>query len=50
MKNLKKTVKDVKDDKKGLTLLFGGLFVVGVLGQAVFINKVNKTINNMTKK
>ena len=49
MKNLKKTVKDVKDNKKGL-ILFGGLFVVGVLGQAVFINKVNKTINNMTKK
>ena len=47
MKDLKKTVKAVKDNKKDL-ILFGGLFVVGVLGQAVFINKVNKTINNMT--
>ena len=46
MKNLKETVKDVKDNKKGL-ILFGGLFVVGVVTTAVGI-KVGK--KHYTKK
>ena len=48
MKNLKKTVKDVKDNKKGL-ILFGGLFVVGVVASVVGIKRI-KASNNMTKK
>ena len=48
MKNLKKTVKDVKDNNKGL-ILYGGLFVVSVVTAAVGIKRM-KVINNMTKK
>ena len=48
MKNLKKTVKAVKDNKKGL-ILFGGLFVVGVVTAAVGIKRM-KVDNNMIKK
>ena len=48
MKNLKKTVKDVKDNKKGL-ILFGGLFVVSVVASVVGIKRI-KASNNMTKK
>ena len=43
MKNLKKTVKDVKDNKKGL-ILFGGLFVAGVVVSAVGIKVGNSII------
>ena len=43
MKNLKKTVKDVKDNKKGL-ILFGGLFVAGVVGAAVVVKVGNNII------
>ena len=43
MKNLKKTVKDVKDNKKGL-ILFGGLFVVGVVATAVGMKVGNSII------
>ena len=43
MKNLKKTVKDVKDNDKGL-ILFGGLFVVGVVASAVGMKVGNSII------
>lgn len=44
MKNLKKTVKDVKDNKKGL-ILIGGLFVVSfVVTSAVGIKVGNSII------
>ena len=43
MKNLKQTVKDVKDNKKGL-ILFGGLFVVGVVATAVGMKVGNSII------
>ena len=43
MKNLKKTVKAVKDNKKDL-ILFGGLFVVGVVGAAVVVKVGNSII------
>ena len=43
MKNLKKTVKEVKDNKKGLAL-FGGLFAVGVVAAAVGIKVGNSII------
>ena len=43
MKNLKKTVKDVKDNKKGL-ILFVGLFVVGVVATAVGMKVGNSII------
>ena len=42
MLNLKKTVKEVKDNKKGL-ILFGGLFLAGVVASAVGM-KVGNTI------
>ena len=48
MKNLKKTVKDVKDNNKGL-ILYGGLFVVGVVTAAVGIKRI-KVDNNIIKK
>ena len=48
MKNLKKTVKAVKDNKMDV-LLHVGLFTAGVLMEVAFIHKVNKVINNMTK-
>ena len=49
MKNLKKTVKDVKYNEMDV-LLRVGLLTSGVLMELAFINKVNKVINNMTKK
>ena len=48
MKNLKKTVKDVKDNNKDL-ILYGGLFVVSVVAAVVGIKRL-KASNNMTKK
>ena len=47
MKNLKKTVKDVKDNKD--LILYGGLFVVSVVASVVGIKRL-KASNNMTKK
>ena len=47
MKNLKKTVKDVKDNKD--LILYGGLFVVSVVASVVGIKRI-KASNNMTKK
>ena len=49
MKNLKKTIKDVKYNEMDV-LLRVGLFAAGVLMEVGFIYKVNKVINNMTKK
>ena len=49
MKNLKKTVKDVKYNEMDV-LLRVGVFAAGVLMEVAFIIKVNKVINNMTKK
>ena len=49
MKNLKKTTKDVKYNKMDVLLHVGGL-AAGVLMEVGFIYKVNKVINNMTKK
>ena len=46
MKNLKKTVNYVKDNKKSL-IAMGGLTLAGTLMGVVLVNKV---INNMTKK
>ena len=46
MLNLKKTVKDVKDNKKSL-ILIGGLIVTGVLAEIVLVGKVT---NSMIKK
>ena len=43
MKNLKKIAKEVKDKKNGL-ILFGGLFVVGVVTTAVGIKVGNSII------
>ena len=43
MKNLKETVKDVKNNKEGL-ILFGGLLVVGVVASAVGIKVRNSII------
>ena len=43
MKNLKKTVKDVKDNNKDL-ILYGGLFVVGVVATAVGMKVGNSII------
>ena len=43
MKNLKKTVKDIKENKTGL-IIFGGLFVVGVVTTACGINDGNSFI------
>ena len=40
MLNLKKTVKEVKDNKKGL-ILFGGLFLTGVVAQAVILKEID---------
>ena len=42
MKNLKKTVKDVKDNKD--LILYGGLFVVGVVATAVGMKVGNSII------
>ena len=49
MKNLKKTTKDVKYNKMDV-LLHVGVLAAGVLMEVAFIIKVNKIINNMTKK
>ena len=43
MLNLKKTVKEVKDNKKGL-ILFGGLFLTGVIASAVGMKVGNSII------
>ena len=43
MLNLKKTVKEVKDNKKGL-ILFGGLFLAGVVASAVGMKVGNSII------
>ena len=43
MLNLKKTVKAVKDNKKDL-ILFGGLFVGGVVGAGVVLKVCNSII------
>ena len=48
MKNLKKTVKDVKDNNKDL-ILYGGLFVVSVVSSVVGIKRI-KASNSMIKK
>ena len=48
MKNLKKTVKDVKDNNKDL-ILYGGLFVVSVVASVVGIKRI-KASNSMIKK
>ena len=47
MKNLKKTVKDVKDNKD--LILYGGLFVVSVVASVVGIKRI-KASNSMIKK
>ena len=47
MKNLKKTVKDVKDNKD--LILYGGLFVVSVVASVVGIKRL-KASNSIIKK